>query len=164
MIGIINTARGVLFAILIALCLPFLWQFATGGSTLTVTGTSMHPTYERGDVLFVDKVTTPPQDFWQKGNIVVVVFDPTQPEENRYVHRVDQVLDGGKAILKGDGNPEQDVSPVALNQVYGTPTLAIQGPWAHIYQFTQSLLGRIIIFGTGIITLIILDHHARRTR
>ncbi|MBW1639348.1 hypothetical protein G3H63_09740 [Microbacterium resistens] len=160
--------RAVVYAILIAVSVPFAWQLTTGGESLVVTGTSMTPTYERGDVVFIDRVTDPDPTFWKKGEIVAVAFSSSNLDEDRYIHRVERVLDDGRAVLKGDGNPEEDVSPVDLDQVVGVPVGALHGPSAQVYVFTQQWYGRLMVFGLGIVTLILVEmlaqrHKVRRT-
>lgn len=156
--------RVLVYVVLIAVSVPFVWQVTTGGTSMVVTGTSMRPTYERGDVVFVQKVTDPTSAFWKEGEIVAVAFSASSPEENRYVHRVERVLDDGRAVLKGDGNPEEDVSPVSLDQVVGVPVAVLHGAAANVYLFTQNWLGRIVIFGFGIIALILVEQIAHRDK
>lgn len=151
-------ARAFIVVTLVACSMPFAWQLLTGGSTLAVTGRSMLPTYDRGDVLFVERVREPSPAFWVRGAVVVVSFDPAKPDEDRYVHRVHRVLGGGEAILKGDANPVEDVSPVDVRQVYGLPVGHLTGVWARFYLFTQSVNGRIVLFAGGIGLLLLLDH------
>ncbi|MGB3374592.1 MAG: signal peptidase I [Microbacterium sp.] len=158
------SVRALVYAILIAVSVPFVWQLTTGGSSMVVTGTSMKPTYERGDVVFVQKATDLGPGFWQEGEIVAVAFSPSNPEENRYIHRVEQVLDDGQAVLKGDGNPEVDVSPVSLDQVIGVPVGALHGANAQIYIFTQQWSGRLLIFGLGILILVLIEMLAQRDK
>jgi signal peptidase I len=156
--------RAVVYAILIAVSVPFVWQLTTGGESLVVTGTSMTPTYERGAVVFIDRVTDPDPSFWKDGEIVAVAFSASNLDEDRYIHRVERVLDDGRAVLKGDGNPEEDVSPVGLNQVVGVPVGALHGPGAQVYVFTQQWSGRLIIFGLGILILILIEMLAQRDK
>ncbi|MDA4891385.1 MULTISPECIES: S24/S26 family peptidase [Microbacterium] len=162
--ALLITVRALVWAALIALSAPFFWQLTTGGATLAVNGTSMVPTYERGDVVFLDRVEDPGTDFWKPGQIVAVAFSASNPDHDRYIHRVDSVLDDGRAVLKGDGNPEPDVSPVSLDQVVGVPVTVLHQPAADIYLFTQSWLGRIVIFGVGISVLVLVEHVAKRRR
>lgn len=154
--------RAAIWAFLIAVSVPFFWQLTTNGTTLVVTGESMRPTYELGDVVFLNRVTDPPHDFWKTGDIVAVAFIASEPEDNRYIHRVERILDDGRAVLKGDGNPEEDVSPVDLDQVVGTPALVLHAPYADAYVYSQTWWGRIVIFGSGILALIGLEALANR--
>lgn len=154
--------RAAVWALLLVISLPFFWQLSTGGTTTVVTGTSMVPTYERGDVVFLDRVQDPSSDFWQVGHIVAVAFSESAPAENRYIHRVERVLGDGRAVLKGDGNPNEDVSPVTLGQVVGVPVAVLHQPAAEIYLFSQSWTGRITIFGSGILVLVLIEFWAKR--
>lgn len=155
------TVRILIWSALITISLPLAWQSVTGGTTLVVTGSSMTPTYERGDIVFLEKKDSPPADFWHVGDIVAVSFTEDHPEKDHYIHRVVKVLDDGRAVLKGDGNPEEDSSPVSLSQVVGVPVFALHGPAADIYPFTQSLPGRFVIFGCGITGLLIVESLAK---
>lgn len=162
--ALLITVRSLVWAVLIAISVPFFWQLTTGGTTLVVTGTSMTPTYELGDVVFLDRVDEPDSDFWKVGDIVAVAFSESAPDQDRYIHRVLKVLDDGRAVLKGDGNPEADVSPVTLDQVVGVPVAALHQPAAEIYLFTQSMTGRILLFGGGILVLVLVEFTAGRSR
>lgn len=156
--------RVVVWAVLIAISAPFFWQVASGGTALVVTGASMKPTYELGDVVLLEQVQDPTAGFWKVGDIVAVAFSASAPDENQYIHRVERVLDDGRAVLKGDGNPEEDVSPVTLDQVVGVPIAVLHQPVANIYLFSQSGIGRITIFGLGVLILVLVEFLAKGHR
>lgn len=129
---------------------------------MIVTGSSMQPTYDRGDVLFVERADAAAADFWKTGEIVVVSFSAPAPDQNRYVHRVHRVLPDGRAVLKGDGNAEEDVSPVTPDQVVGVPIAALHGPAATAYLFSQGPVGRLLLFSVGIACLVLIERAAQR--
>lgn len=162
--ALLITARVLVWTALLAISLPFLWQLTSGGSTLVVNGTSMVPTYELGDVVFLDRVDDPGPEFWKAGEIVAVAFSESNPDTDQYIHRVESVLEDGRAVLKGDGNPKEDVSPVTLGQVVGVPIAVLHHPAADIYLFSQSWTGRITLFGAGILILILVEFFAKRGR
>lgn len=160
--SILIGARVLVYAALIAASVPFFWQLATGGTSMVVTGSSMQPTYERGDVLFAKKTDTPAAGFWRASEIVVVSFSASAPDQNRYVHRVHRVLPDGRAVLKGDDNVEEDVSPVTPEQVVGIPIAALHGPAATAYLFSQGPIGRLLLFSVGIACLVLIERAAHR--
>ncbi|MFJ4222976.1 S26 family signal peptidase [Microbacterium sp. NPDC089695] len=124
---------------LLTLVSPFVWERVTGDYFMVVTGESMLPTYEIGDVLAVQR----PQgdELRVDGNIVVVTMTPGD-KDTQYVHRVLSHTDTD-AILKGDGNERQDPSPVTQDLVMGSPRFALQGPVADAFRFIESWGGRI---------------------
>ncbi|WP_066518985.1 signal peptidase I [Curtobacterium ammoniigenes] len=127
-------------ALLVALVAPLAWQVASGDSYMTVTGSSMVPTYLVGDVLLIRSPDG--SELTRKGQIVVVTKsagDRTQ----QYVHRVHQPTPDG-AVLKGDNNTAPDPIEVTSSLVLGAPRIALTGTSADIFRFLQSWGGRII--------------------
>ncbi|MGG7510456.1 S24 family peptidase [Plantibacter sp. YIM 135249] len=134
-------ARVVAVVALLILAAPFAWERITGDYFMTVTGASMRPAYQVGDVLVVQKPTG--TELQTQDQIVVVSVTPGNKAQ-QYVHRVHEITDAG-TTLKGDGNEIADPSPVTQAQVMGTPRLAIQGSTAVLYHLTQNLYGRIAL-------------------
>ncbi|WP_396453174.1 S24 family peptidase [Leucobacter aridicollis] len=153
--SIILTLRTLSSIALVALAVPFLWAAVSGDYYMTVTGVSMRPTYEVGDVLVVqapagDELATP-------GTPVVVSFAAGDTSD-QYVHRVETVTEDG-AILKGDGNDISDPLPVTQEQVLGTPRFALQGTWATLFRVSELWAVRLIV---GAVFLIALFAPSRR--
>lgn len=120
------------------LAAPFVWEKVTGDYFMTVTGGSMRPTYQVGDVLVVQRPTG--SDLSHPGQPVVVAFTPGD-KGTQYVHRVHElVIDG--AVLKGDNNDVADPTRVTEAHVMGTPRAALSGRLASTYHFTQSWVTR----------------------
>lgn len=138
---ILLIARVVAVVALIVLAAPFAWERVTGDYFMTVTGASMRPTYQYGDVLVVQK---PTGDELRTPEQIVIVSATPGDKAQQYVHRVHEISDAG-TTLKGDGNDIPDPSPVTQAQVMGTPRFAIQGPAAVAYHLTQNLYGRIAL-------------------
>lgn len=151
---IVARTAGVL--LLIVLAAPWVWRAVTGDQFLTLTGTSMRPTYELGDILVVrqprgDELTRP-------GLIVVAKLSPG---DTYYVHRVWRTTDEG-AVLKGDANEVPDPGPITQDLVVGTVRLHLADPWAQIYTWVQSLGGRLLI--VALAALLIMGVPGRRGR
>lgn len=149
--SIILTLRTLSSIALVALAVPFLWATVSGDYYMTVTGVSMQPTYEVGDVLVVqapkgDELRTP-------GQPVVVSFAAGDTSD-QYIHRVETVTDAG-AILKGDGNELSDPLPVTQEQVLGTPRLALQGSWATLFRVSELWAVRLIVGAVFLIALFV---------
>ena len=147
--SIILTLRTLSSIALVALAVPFLWATVSGDYYMTVTGVSMQPTYEVGDVLVVqapqgDELRTP-------GEPVVVSFSAGDTSD-QYVHRVETVTDDG-AILRGDGNEHSDPLPVTQEQVLGTPRLALQGIWATLFRVSELWAVRLIVGAVFLVAL-----------
>ncbi|GAA2832208.1 signal peptidase I [Leucobacter komagatae] len=149
--SIILTLRTLSSIALVALAVPFLWATVSGDYYMTVTGVSMQPTYEVGDVLVVqapkgDELQTP-------GKPVVVSFSAGDTSD-QYVHRVETVTEDG-AILKGDGNEVSDPLPVTQEQVLGTPRFALQGTWATLFRMSELWAVRLIVGAVFLIALFV---------
>lgn len=149
-------ARVVAALLLVALAGPLVWRVATGDFYLTVEGRSMTPTYQVGDVLVVQQPDG--AELTRTGEIVVVAFsagDAPAEDAPVYVHRVVEPLDDGTAWLQGDGNEERDPRPVSQDAVRGTPRFALTGPMADAFQFTQSVVGRVVLGGAALLLLLL---------
>jgi len=141
------SSRAVAILLLALLAAPFAWQATTGDRFLTVTGVSMTPTIQLGDVLVVrapqgDELRTP-------GQIVVAAFGG-QADGALYVHRVWQTIDDG-AILKGDGNDVPDPRPITQDEVVGTPRAHFAGVSAALLKTSQDLLARVVLVATALV-------------
>jgi|GEM_PF-2271947 len=125
--------------LLLVLALPLAWNLATGDTYLRVTGGSMRPTYEVGDVLVVQRPAG--DELTRVGQVVVVGFGAGGAAGQPYVHRVDATTEDG-AWLRGDGNDRRDPQPVRQDAVLGTPRLAVTGGAAAAFTAAQSVPGR----------------------
>ena len=133
---IIATCIAALAVLLLAL--PLLWRVATGDYYMTVTGESMRPTYDVGDVLVVQEPTG--AELTTIGQIVVVTFTPGD-RSSQYVHRVESVTPEGTR-LKGDGNDTADPVLVDRSQLEGTPRYVLTGTSAAVFTSLQQPLIR----------------------
>ncbi len=150
-------------ALLAVLVLPFAWRTATSDEFLVVTGTSMQPTYQLGDVLIIAKPDG--QDLEHVGAIVVATFGQARTSRDQtgwYVHRVHEVTADG-ALLKGDANPTPDPRPITPDQVVGTPRAHLTGAPARAFAWTQDLAGRAILATTTVLLLWALPGRLART-
>ena len=137
--------------LLAALVAPLAWQSASGDSYMTVTGSSMLPTYAIGDVLVIRSPDG--TELTRKGQIVVVTKSPGDRTQ-QYVHRVHRPIQSG-ALLKGDHNASPDVSPVTSSLVLGAPRVALRGIWADTFRFLQSWGGRIVTAAVAVPAFIV---------
>ncbi|MCS3442185.1 signal peptidase I [Microbacterium phyllosphaerae] len=149
----------VTVAAVLALAVPLAWRLISGDYYMTVTGESMVPTYQVGDVLVVQKPTD--HDLTQVGNIVVVTFTPGD-RDTQYVHRVHEITADG-VVLKGDGNGTPDPNKVTTAQLEGTPRLALTGPAGTLFQISQQPVTRIIV-GVIVVGMIFVSAALRPTR
>lgn len=143
--------RVIAIAAMGVLAAPFLWEAATDDYLMTVTGRSMEPTYEIGDVLIVQ----PPvgDELEHVGQIVVVSFNPGE-KESQYVHRVVEVTPDG-TILQGDGNTTPDPTPLTAESLMGTPRVALTGTVADAYHLTQNPWMRVSIAALVLAALLV---------
>lgn len=144
-----RTTAALLLAVLAA---PTAWTAVTGDGVLTVTGGSMRPTYDVGDVLLVrapdgDELTRP-------GTVVVVALG-----DSRYVHRVVEPTAEG-AWLRGDANADRDPRPVSAEAVVGTPRLHLPGVLATAWHATRSVAGRVLLAGAVLALLAVPGRRA----
>lgn len=109
---IISTIRWILVAAFaILLVAPTAWSLATGQEFVQVTGESMTPTYQVGDVILISKPTT--ADFTED-TVVTVRND----DGDLYTHRIVSIT-GDEAQLKGDGNAFEDPSTITADDIVG---------------------------------------------
>jgi signal peptidase len=127
--------------LLLVLALPLAWRLATGDTYLRVSGDSMRPTYEVGDVLVVQRPAG--DELTRVGQVVVAGFGPGGGDAP-YVHRVESTTEDG-AWLRGDGNDRRDPQPVRQDAVLGTPRLALTGVAADAFTAAQSVPGRVVL-------------------
>ena len=113
-------ARTVLGAGMLLVLVSVLPAVAGWQTTVVMSG-SMEPTLSPGDVTLVRPVD--PADL-QPGQIVLV-DDPDRPGQLR-VHRLVGIEDGGLR-LRGDANPREDSSLVAISAVHGTGAARLPG-------------------------------------
>ncbi|RMI14339.1 signal peptidase I [Cellulomonas triticagri] len=158
-------ARAVGAALVVVLAAPLLWTLATGDHVLVVTGRSMTPTYQVGDVLLV---RSPAGDELSRvGQIVVATLPGSTTDDARtYVHRVVETTPEG-AFLQGDANAVADPRPVTAEQVVGVPRLHLGPAASRAYLATQTLAGRLVLGATAALLLLgvpALLRTGRRTR
>ncbi|MEV7973210.1 S26 family signal peptidase [Cellulomonas sp. NPDC089187] len=144
-------SRSLAVLVLVVMAFPLGWSLLTGDFYMTVTGVSMTPTYQRGDVLVVQRPDG--QELRRTGEVVVISASRPDGPGPRYVHRVVEPLSDGSAWLQGDGNAARDPLPVSPDSVVGTPRMVLTGIAARILLFTESLWGRIAL---GAIALALL--------
>ncbi|WP_217134933.1 S24 family peptidase [Leucobacter chinensis] len=136
---------------LVLLALPFLWATASGDYYMTVTGKSMKPTYEVGDVLVVQQAAG--NELETVGQPVVVSF-AAGDKSDQYVHRVHEITEDG-AILKGDGNDTVDPLPVTQEQVLGTPRFVLAGELGTLFRLSELWAVRLIVGAVFLIALFV---------
>lgn len=140
-------ARVLAALLLVVLALPLIWKLTTGDFYLTVTGRSMSPTLEIGDLLVVRQPTG--DELTRVGTIVVVTLNSGAEGATRYVHRVVEPVEGG-AWLRGDANDGRDPRPVSQDAVLGTPRAVLAGDAARAFEFVRSVPGRIVLGGVAL--------------
>jgi signal peptidase len=112
---------------------------------LTVRGRSMVPTYEPGDL-----VATIRQRSYQEGQIAAY-REPTTGK--LYIHRLVR-REGGRWVLKGDGNDWEDSYRPREDEIVGRAILHIRGlgEWLHRLRSpvpTAALISLALVLGTG---------------
>lgn len=149
--SIIVTARLLTGLAIAAISAPFVWETVSGDYFMTVTGVSMRPTYDLGEVLVVQRPTG--HDLETVGRSVVVAFTPGD-RSSQYVHRVHKVVAGG-AVLKGDNNDSVDPGIVTEEHVMGTPRAALTGAQATAFHLSQSWLTRAVVGAAFLASLVV---------
>ena len=158
--ALILTLRTIASLALVALAVPFLWATVSGDYYMTVTGVSMKPTYQVGDVLVVQQPTG--EELSRVGEPVIVSFTPGNREE-QYVHRVHELVPEG-AVLKGDGNEVVDPVPVTQDQVLGTPRWVLQGGLATLFRVSESWAARGLVGAVFLVALFVPSRGRTRPR
>jgi signal peptidase I len=142
-------ARALSVVLLACLVLPFGWTVVTGDRFVTVTGESMRPEYEVGDILSVRRPTG--DELRTVGGLVVVTMSGSS---RMYVHRVVEVEEDG-AWLQGDNNVARDTTLVTADQVVGAPRLALHGWAAAALRVLTSVPTRIALSVAAILLLLV---------
>lgn len=143
------SARIVAVLAIIVLALPFAWEKISNDYFMTVTGISMKPTYQVGDVLVVQERTG--KELERIGQPVVVAFTPGD-KTTQYVHRIVANDDDG-ATLKGDNNSTADPNKITAAQVMGTPRTVLTGMSAKAYHLSQFWVTRGVVAVLVIVAL-----------
>ncbi|AGW40545.1 type I signal peptidase [Leifsonia xyli subsp. cynodontis DSM 46306] len=157
-------------AIIALLALPFLATVSTNGYYVTVNGTSMVPTYQRGDILLVSH--TIDASALHAGNIVVV--DPARAVAHYsgsslrlgpYVHRILQVKPGERFVTKGDGNALPDPGTVTPSLLSGRPTgIRLTGTAAYLFSVSQNMFVRGGMLFAGLAAFVLASSARRKHR
>lgn len=154
-------ARAVLLSVVSAaawMAVPSLW----GWKATTVMSDSMAPGIRAGDVV----VSMPQGASTITAGRIVLVDDPDHAGRLR-LHRLIDRTDDGRLVLKGDANPQQDSSTIAVRHVFGvavmrTPYLGLPLVWASRGQY-----GLVVAAIAGLAALALIgasDAHLRRRR
>ncbi|MFI8631294.1 signal peptidase I [Microbacterium sp. NPDC077663] len=134
---LLSIGRWLLIAVLAAvLAAPVLLTALTAQHTLEVTGGSMAPTYQRGDLVIID-----PARIAEIGAGDVVTVRRT--DGVLYTHRVTSISPNGVITTRGDANPVADTPTVTRADIAGVVTIHVPQPWAGMVTASQSLPGRI---------------------
>ncbi|AAT89821.1 hypothetical protein ATY41_11210 [Leifsonia xyli subsp. xyli] len=155
-------------AIIALLALPFLATLSTNGYYVTVNGTSMVPTYQRGDILLVSRAID--ASALRAGDIVVVDPARTVAHYNGsslrlgpYVHRILQAKSGERFITKGDGNALPDPGTVMPSLLSGRPTgIRLTGTAAHLFSLSQNVFVRGGMLLAGLAAFVLASGASRK--
>lgn len=121
-------ARPLLSAGLYLACSCFVWWHiwtaaaaltfaAIGLSPVIISGPSMAPALQPGDVVFVDREV----DWSDLHNGEVIVYTNPAAPDQLVTHRIKYVNDDGTLTTQGDANALMDSDPVTAEQLFGQP-------------------------------------------
>jgi signal peptidase len=118
--------RAVAFAVIGAVLWLLLLTTAprlAGWEPTIITGRSMEPAIERGDLVVVRPA---PASAYVEG--AVITFADADRPDRLVTHRIVAVRPDGALVTKGDNNRDSDPQPVTLDRVRGRAVLRV--PWA----------------------------------
>ncbi|QWB99652.1 signal peptidase I [Mycoplasmatota bacterium] len=127
-----------------------------GITSLAVQSDSMKPTFEEGDLIFIDKDVNP-EDLEIGDVITYEDFMLTDEGTITYynTHRIVEIDDSGLVIrftTKGDNNPTNDARRVSENEIIGVWT---ENSWSNFGSFADGFTG-FLKSGLGFFLLIVL--------
>lgn len=101
-----------------------LWPARFGGATtwIVVTGTSMEPTYQAGDIVMVRATTAP-----DVGDVAVFAVPDGVGAGSLVIHRVVAERPDGSYVMQGDNRDTVDEWRVDRGDVVGRPLLRLPG-------------------------------------
>ncbi len=110
------------FTLMIVATTIFLWPASLGGSTrlVIVSGTSMEPTYDLGDMVITRDSGTS-----ALGDTVVFEIPEGTAAGSLVIHRIVDVDDEGRFITQGDNRATADIWPLTESDVVGQPLLHV---------------------------------------
>ena len=141
----------ILFTLVIVAGTLYLWPAPLGGQTraVVVSGHSMEPTYDLGDLVIVRERPTS-----EIGDTVVFeVPDGETGEGLLVIHRVVEVDDEGFCITQGDNRTTPDRWQLTEENIVGQP-LAHLPHGGKLFQFLQQIW--VIILLIGIVVVMVL--------
>ena len=141
----------ILFTLVIVAGTLYLWPAPLGGQTraVVVSGHSMEPTYDLGDLVIVRERPTS-----EIGDTVVFeVPDGETGEGLLVIHRVVEVDDEGFFITQGDNRTTPDRWQLTEENIVGQP-LAHLPHGGKLFQFLQQIW--VIILLIGIVVVMVL--------
>lgn len=149
---------GARWALIVTLSLvllaPIVGPWVTGSTWVMVTGGSMAPSLQVGDIVLVEDVA--PEDV---GIGDVVTF--TSRSGGWVTHRVIAEDDDGSWETRGDANSVTDPHPVTAADLVGRVDGSLSGVPAAIIRAAQSGMGRISLLGLLAILLFVAPARPR---
>ncbi|PYF98327.1 signal peptidase, endoplasmic reticulum-type [Georgenia satyanarayanai] len=138
-------AGSVLRSVALATAVVLLWPVSLGGlfGGIIVSGHSMEPTMERGDLVVVMRVREA-----QVGD--VVVFRPQVAPHARVVHRI-VGADGEQLELRGDNNDWSDPFDVTQDDVVGKVVMRLPQVGGALSSLTDARVwASLLLLGAGL--------------
>lgn len=133
----------LLFTVLIIAGAVYLWPARLGGDTrlVIVSGHSMEPTYDLGDIVVARGGGTP-----EVGDTVVFAVPEGTAEGMLVIHRILELDEEGRFITQGDNRETPDQWPLTEADIVGEPLLHIPKGGV-IVRFFQQLWVLAIVLG-----------------
>lgn len=143
-------ALSALFTLVIVALAVLLWPAQLGGSTrlVIVSGTSMEPTYDLGDV-----VVTRDRGMPEVGDVVLFAVPEGGGQGTLVIHRVVDIDDTGHFITQGDNRDVQDQWLLDGDDIEGRPLLRIPAAGRLVWMLQNWL---VIALLAGLLTIVLL--------
>ena len=143
-------AVSLLFTLAIIAAVVYLWPAPLGGETrlVIVSGHSMEPTYDLGDIVVTRGGGTP-----EVGDTVVFEVPDGNAEGMLVIHRIVDVDDDGFFITQGDNRDTPDQWPLTADDIVGEPLLHVPKGGVAVRFFQQLWVLAIVI---GLLVVLIL--------
>lgn len=121
-----------------------------GLQVYTILTGSMHPNYQEGDLIYVQKVDAANIEV---GDVITFVLNEDLDVATHRVVRID--AEKQHIYTKGDANTVEDAAPVHFKNVIGEPVFRIP-LLGYVSRYIQTSPGMYITIGVGVVLLVLV--------
>lgn len=143
-----NVVTTLLVAVFVVFVVFLMGSRLVGYQVYNVISGSMEPTYSKGDLLYVEKVSPTAV---KVGDPITFVLNEDLVVATHRVVRID--VDNQHFYTQGDANDTPDGTPVHFNNLIGIPRFSIP-LLGYVSDFIQNPPGMYITIGAGVVLIV----------